>query len=148
LLYAGFTQRDISTSDILYVAGSDGEQYKYKWSDVEVFVEQNIDDLDNALNDLVVDGGINYASVSGKADSIYLDCDPNITALTAGLVIYFVADSANTGATTCVVDGLTEKNIYEAGDVSALDAGDIAAGMAVQIIYDGTQWQQISQSGN
>jgi len=25
---------------------------------------------------------------------------------------------------------------------------DIAAGMAVQLLYDGTQWQQISQSGN
>ena len=143
-----FSQRDIAGTDVIYVEEADGTIHKCMWSDVELFVEQNIDDIDNALDYLTVDGKFNYGTVAGTADSINLTCSPVVTELTAGLIVYFVADSANTGAATLVVDGLAEKNIYEASDISELDAGDIAAGMAVQLLYDGTQWQQISQSGN
>jgi len=144
-----FSGRNIQPTDVLIITESDEEtRHKVKWSDVEVFVEQNIDEIDNALDKLTVDGTFNYAAtVSGTADSIYLDCDPNLTELTAGLIIYFIADSTVTGAATLVVDGLAEKAIFE-GDSTAVDSGDIIIGTPVQIFYDGNQWVQISQSGN
>ena len=91
---------------------------------------------------------LNYGAVSGKADSIHLTYSPVFDSLQTGLSLFFIADSANTGAATITVDALAEKNIYEAYDKSALEANDIKAGMAVMLMYDGTQWQQMSQSGN
>lgn len=91
---------------------------------------------------------LNYGAVSGKADSIHLTFSPVFDSLQTGMTLFFIADSANTGATTLNVDALAEKNIYEAHDKSALEANDIKAGMPVMLMYDGTQWQQMSQSGN
>ena len=89
---------------------------------------------------------VDLDNVNGKADSLVADFDPDLT-LAAGLIVYFVADSANTGAATITVDGV-EDAIKEASDNSDLDANDIKAGMAVELLFDGTNWQQISQSGN
>jgi hypothetical protein len=58
-----------------------------------------------------------------------------------------VAEAANTGNADIYVDGV-QKDIYEASDVSELEAGDIANGAYVILKYDGTQFQQVSQSGN
>ena len=91
---------------------------------------------------------LNLGAVSGTADSIHLTYVPVFDSLQTGMTLFFIADSANTGAATLTVDGLAEKNIYESHDISALEANDIRAGMAVQLMYDGTQWQQMSQSGN
>lgn len=110
---------------------------------------------------LTVDGGItaisldasayNFAdatAVAGTADAITMDFTPNLSALAAGLEVKFVAEGANTGAATLTIDGGDTKNIYESSDISALEAGDIANSAVVHLIYDGTQWQQVSQSGN
>lgn len=88
------------------------------------------------------------AMVTGSADSIVVDFTPDLAALEAGVEITFVAEASNTGAATLTVDGGAEKNIYEASDISALEANDIRNTMVVRLVYDGTQWQQISQSGN
>ena len=98
---------------------------------------------------LVQTGGINFATaamVTGTADSIVVDFAPDLT-LTVGLIVEFVAEAANTGATELTVDDVV-KNIYETSDISALEANDIRNTMYVSLRYDGTQWQQISQSGN
>jgi len=103
------------------------------------------------IDAMVYATGINFASaaeVTGGADSIVVDFSIDVPTLVAGLEIKFLAEAANTGATTLTVDGGAEKNIYEASDISALDANDIRDGMIVHVVYDGTQWQQISQSGN
>ncbi len=86
------------------------------------------------------------AMVTGTGDSIVVDFTPDLT-LAAGLMITFVAESANTGAAELTVDGVV-KDLYESSDISALEANDIRSGSTVQVIYDGTQFQQISQSGN
>lgn len=107
--------------------------------------------IDGRLNvDGTVQGaGFNFcaaANVTGGADSIVVDYTPDLT-LQAGLVVTFVAEAANTGAATLVLDGV-EDSIVEGSDGSALEAGDIPNGGAVMLMFDGTDWQQLSQSGN
>jgi len=136
-----FSSRAIKTTDVIYIEDSNGQLYKCKWSQIETFIEQNIETIPSALV-------FTMPTVAGTADSINLDYTPNVEALTAGLRVCFVADSANTGAATIVIDALDEKAIKEGSDKSALEANDIRAGMVVELIYDGTQFQQISQSGN
>jgi hypothetical protein len=88
------------------------------------------------------------AAVGGSADAIAIDFTPNLASLVAGLTVTFVAEAANTGAATLAIDGGTAKAINESADNSALEANDIRSGSVVTLVYDGTQWQQTSQSGN
>ena len=92
---------------------------------------------------------INYGGLSTNTSSaLVVDCSPSISALGAGVLVSFVAHTDCNAAATLNVDGLGAKNIFEASDVSAVESGDLAAGAGVLVIYDGTQFQQISQSGN
>jgi len=103
------------------------------------------------LNGKATGKSYNFADasvVAGTGDAITLDFTPDFPDLAAGLVVIFIAEAPNTGAATLTIDGGNTKNIYEANDISALEANDIKNGMAVELLYDGTQWQQISQSGN
>ena len=94
-------------------------------------------------------GGLNYAGLSTNTSSaLVLDFTPDWTALSTGVVVMFVAHTDCASGATLQIDSLTAKNIYEASDVSAVESGDIVEGQAVIVIYDGTQFQQISQSGN
>jgi hypothetical protein len=86
-------------------------------------------------------------AVAGTADAITIDFTTDLTVAT-GTVIYFIAEAANTGAATLAVDGGAAAAIVESSDGSALEAGDIPNGGCVQLMYDGTSWQQLSQSGN
>lgn len=58
----------------------------------------------------------------------------------------FVANADNTGASTLNVDGLGAKTIKKFFNQD-LTAGDIKSGMVVQVIYDGTNFQMVSQAG-
>jgi hypothetical protein len=92
----------------------------------------------------------NFATASDvdqtNPDSIVIDFTPDLT-LQAGLEIKFVAEAANTGACDVTLDGVLD-NLFENSDGSELDANDIRNGQYVHIGFDGTQWKQISQSGN
>jgi len=89
---------------------------------------------------------VTAASVGGTADAITLAPSPAITAYAAGQAFTFVAEAANTGATTVNVSGQGAKAITKTGN-TALTAGDIADTALIQIVYDGTQFQLISTSG-
>ena len=80
-------------------------------------------------------GGI--GTVGGTADAITLTSSATypIQSLAAGVVLAFKAGSANTGAATIAVDGLTTKAIRRQGD-SALSANDIVANGIYLIRYD------------
>lgn len=104
----------------------------------------------NFISDMVAPT-YNFASaseVSGSGDSIVINFAYDIPALTPGLTIEFIAESSNSGATKIYLDGGAGKDVYEASDISALEANDIRSGMFVIVKYDNTQWQQVSQSGN
>lgn len=121
-------------------------------------IGSNGESLDNLTNNYwnagaagFVAGSYNYATagmVAGTADAITINFVPDLPALAAGLQVTFVAEAANTGAATLAVDGGTAKAIVESADGSALEANDIRSGSMVTIVYDGTSWQQTSQSGN
>ncbi len=87
-------------------------------------------------------------AVAGTGDATTIDFTPNLAALGAGLLVMYVAEAANTGAMTLAIDGGDAKAVNESSDNSALEANDIRSGSVVLLLYDGTQWQQLSQSGN
>lgn len=102
----------------------------------------------NFVSDMVAPS-YNFATasmVTGDGDSIAVDFDPDLT-IAPGLTVEFVAEAANTGATTINVDGTIDA-VTEGSDQSALEADDIRSGMYVVLKFDGTNWQQVSQSGN
>lgn len=75
---------------------------------------------------------------------------PTLASYTTGLRIQFKADVANTGAVTINIDNLGAKSLAKlAGGITTdLVANDLRAGMYALAIYDGTQFQMLSQIGN
>jgi hypothetical protein len=68
---------------------------------------------------------------------------PTLAAYAAGNTFRFVAAGANTGAVTLNINGLGAKAITKNGATS-LVSGDIPASAAVEVIYDGTQFQIVN----
>jgi len=86
-------------------------------------------------------------TAGGTADALTLTPSPAITAYATGQRFAFKASSsANTGATTVAVSGLTAKAV-QLND-TALAAGDIVANKYYEILYDGTAFQLSRVSGN
>jgi len=83
-------------------------------------------------------------SISGT-NTITGSLSPAITAYAAGQMFWFVAASANTGATTININSLGAKSITKNG-TAALVANDIKSGQTVVIVYDGTQFQLTGSS--
>jgi hypothetical protein len=71
---------------------------------------------------------------------------PAITSYVAGQTFKFVAAASSTGAVTINLNGLGARNITKSGS-TALEFNDILIGAAIQIIYDGTQFQLTSGAG-
>lgn len=70
-------------------------------------------------------------------------------ALTAGMVFRFIAGFANSGAATLQVGTLAAVALRKlsSGALVALTSGDIIAGAAYQVVYDGTYFQLTSGAG-
>jgi len=119
-----------------------------------------------ALVDAVSDGSIIIAPRSGKGTThqgplnTALDAGANDTYVIAlsfplasymvGQELAFKANTANTGAATLNVNGLGAKTIKKvAGGITTdLATNDIRAGQYVKVMYDGTNFQMLSASGN
>lgn len=85
-----------------------------------------------------------YAADSVGTDAYAITITPAITAYATGQIFTFKAGTANTGACTLAVSGLTAKDIKK--NVSeALVTGDILANQIVTVCYDGTNMQVISE---
>lgn len=63
-----------------------------------------------------------------------------MSAYATGQIFRFVSAGANTGAATLNINSIGIKSITKRG-TTALVAGDIPANAAVQVVYDGTQFQ-------
>jgi len=82
---------------------------------------------------------------SGGSSSAYtLAASRTISAIAAGDSFIFKANHASTGASTIAIDGLATKAIKKKND-QAIAANDIEAGSICHIVYDGTNFQLISQ---
>lgn len=85
-----------------------------------------------------------YAADSVGTDAYAVTLSPALAALTTGFMLNFKAGTANTGAATLAVNGLTAKAIKKLNDQD-LATGDIESGQIVTVVYDGTYWQMQSQ---
>ena len=98
------------------------------------------------LQSEIQSGSLIYAADAGANDTYVITLSPAPSAYTTGMVIFFKANTANTGAATINVNSLGAKTIKK--NVSAdLDTGDISASQINAIVYDGTNFQLLSRTG-
>ncbi|MBW2606148.1 MAG: hypothetical protein JRD05_00785 [Deltaproteobacteria bacterium] len=88
--------------------------------------------------------GTRYAADAEASDTYVITLSPTPTAYYDGMVIVFMANTANTGACTVNVNGLGAKSIKKLHDTDPA-TGDIESGQIVTAIYDGTNFQMQSQ---
>lgn len=91
-------------------------------------------------------GTIQYAADTGASDDYAISIG-GYAAYAAGDQFAFKANTANTGAATLNVNSLGAKTIKKNHD-QTLANNDIEAGQLVHVIYDGTDFQMLSQLGN
>lgn len=84
--------------------------------------------------------GLTLASVTGT-NTIAGNLTPAITSYVTGQTFRFVAAGTNTGAVTIAINGLPTPQAVTKNGSTALTAGDIVAGGAYQIQYDGVRFQ-------
>lgn len=89
-----------------------------------------------------------YKADTGAANAYVITPVPAITAYTAGQIFTFKATNANTTVSTVNVSALGVKTIKKLGGATDLASGDIAAGMMVEIEYDGTNFVMLNPVAN
>lgn len=97
---------------------------------------------DAARLDQVQGGAATFITVTGT-DTLTGTVSPALSAYATGNQFSFLVANTNTGAVTINVDGIGAKAITRTG-TTALVAGDMVAGQAVEIIYDGTRFQLVN----
>lgn len=96
-----------------------------------------------AVSGQVQDGTYEYLTSVSGTDTITATAALGMNALATGSVFRFIAAGDNTGAVTLNINAIGAKNVYKSGTI-ALVAGDIPSGAAIQVLYDGTQFQLVS----
>lgn len=91
----------------------------------------------------VQDGSLTYLTSVSGTNAITAVAPVTMGAYATGQVLQFVSDGANTGAVTININSIGIKSVTKNG-TDPLVEDDIPAGAAVQIIYDGTQFQLIN----
>jgi len=88
-----------------------------------------------------------YAADAQADDTYKIFLTPALTDYVDGDIYQFKANTANTGAATLNIDSLGAISILKRHD-QALADNDIEAGAMVALMYDGTNFQMMSQLGN
>lgn len=88
-----------------------------------------------------------YALTTGSANTYAITLDPVPASYTTGMVVHFKANFSNTGAATLNVNGLGAVTIKRNYDQN-LSADDIKSGQMVIVMYDGTNFQMLTQLGS
>lgn len=90
------------------------------------------------------------ASASGTAYTCSISPAPAAGAYETGKMYWLQADVANTGSATVNFNSFGAKTITKpyGGVTTALVANDIRANQWVMLMYDGTEMQMLSQTGN
>lgn len=105
------------------------------------------DSLDAVNAKSVQLGVLSYGAATGGNDTFDVVLSPEPPILLAGMVVHFLANQDVTGASALEVNGLgvfpIKKNFNQ-----DLAANDIKNGQAVSVIFDGSNWQMLSQLGN
>jgi hypothetical protein len=93
----------------------------------------------------VQDNTFQYLTSVAGTNTITATAPFGMTAYATGQRFTFIAAGANTGATTLNLNSIGAKAITKNG-TTALVASDIASGQAIEVVYDGTQFQLINVS--
>lgn len=90
-------------------------------------------------------GGVSTGSINAHIVSTVV---PSNFALVAGRQVTFTAGGTNTGPTTLNVNGTGAVNVFRRSHlgISALVGGEIAFNQSVTVIYDGTEYQIVSNT--
>ena len=110
----------------------------------DALVGNNTDIAVGTGNKMVTQTGLQhnaekYAADAGANDTYAITLSPIPTSYTVGMVVYFKANTANTGTATLNVNGLGAKTIVT-GVSTTLATGDIVANQLCTLIYDGTNF--------
>jgi hypothetical protein len=97
-----------------------------------------------------LEGTLNYCEDSVGSDSYACNLDPAIIGYITGSRYTFKAGTLNTGVATIAFNGLAVKTIKKWLGTSKADliTGDIQASQEVEVLYDGTDMQLVSQPAN
>jgi hypothetical protein len=93
----------------------------------------------------IQDNTLTYLTTVAGTNVITAVAPVLMSAYATGQTFYFIAAGGNTGAVTVNINAIGAKAVKKT-DGSALISGDILTGAAVQIMYDGTNFQLLSDS--
>lgn len=125
------------------VAVPGDDSHNNPWGPSDQVLATAIQALDAAIVSGVQQSSWNFAVDTGTANAYAAAYTP-APILKAGLALYFKAVHANTGASTLAVNGGSAKAITKNG-ATALAGAEISANQIVHVVYDGRQFQLISQ---
>ena len=139
---------DASTADI-----SDSTDKRYV-TDAQRTVIQNTSGTNTGDQDLsalatkaaIQIGSYNSVVDAGSSDSYAGSLSPSIASYT-NVIVWFKANTANTGAATLNLNSVGAVTIKKQKDQDLAD-NDIKAGQWVLVAYDGTNWQMLSPVSN
>lgn len=92
----------------------------------------------------VQDNTFQYLTSVSGTDVVTATAAVGMTAYVTGQRFTLVAAGTNTGAVTLNINSIGAKAVTKNG-TTALAAGDIASGQAIEVVYDGTQFQLSSR---
>jgi len=117
-------------------------------SDAKVTGIDNVSAPKDAVSaEVVQSNALSYSSAGGVANAYTVALAPAVASYVTGQLLSFLANAQNTGISSVNVNGLGAITIKKNGDTD-LVAGDIKNGQVVTVIYDGTNFQMVSQIGN
>ena len=93
----------------------------------------------------IQDAKYTFAADAEASDTYAITLTPAPSAYATGQRFTFTANTANTGAATLNVNSLGAKTIKKHHDQD-LEDGDIESGSVVEVVYDGTNMQMVSQT--
>lgn len=110
--------------------------------------QADVTQLLKAIQAFMQGQSMTYAVDTGAANAAVVSYSPAVTALTDGMVLWFKAKAANTGATTLNVNGLGASPVV-GGAHSALQGGEIIANGKCQVVWNATlsSWVLIECTG-
>jgi len=90
----------------------------------------------------------NHATSTGSANAYVVTLTKDPASLVKGQTYSFLSNFANTSACTVNINALGAKTIKKLGGATDLVSGDIASGMVVELIYDGTNMIMLNPVAN
>lgn len=98
------------------------------------------------IGDVVINRTLNYWTDTSSVNDSYGIIEPLITNYREGMSLYVNISIANTGAATLQINALAAITIKKLHDQDLI-TGDVEAGQIIHLIFDGTNFQMLSQLG-